>query len=587
MIFNLFQRPERAHLEMYNFQREIAHRLGLKVTIFVRANTLNDPELMELCRRDHEQYGDEVGLWLVGDGKNGSGFIWLNTTEDKERCVRSSIEAFSRCFGYPPTVVGAYVLDADLIRIIKECSPGVTACVAGCFEEGVKVFHGCNNSWYLFSEGMPWAPWYPSKGHSVRPAANEEDWSGVVAVPHLCRDLVFAYESRNDFFASHPANIQRGLANDGAIHEYDFNLCDQYRLQEDYNDGFSYYQVHVSSGWLSHNFNIIDPDEITQQLYVETLEYIKSLCDEGKAVSLTFSEFAEQYKQCVPIGKQTVALAKDILMGSGKQYYWVCGTDYRALVDTFQGGSIGDLRPYAGRYDAITGPDAPSGRYLMNTYPYLIQSQYRSGYKHHCFDGSRTTLFATHAGEQLDLCAYNTRVESVTRTENSSELTLAPVTLEFEDGLTVTLQTVYRFLPDGKIGITRRILSMSDPAADLMFCEYVKGCYGFTEYPEDMKGIRLCADGEPVIDYCYKRQARVTEGGRRVAAVIPEITTEFSLEADTPANATEIAEGELFDPYYVMKLYYTVTDKTKEVNSWLQIKKTAASSTVVRSASTR
>ena len=36
--------------------------------------------------------------------------------------------------------------------------------------------------------------------------------------------------------------------------------------------------------------------------------------------------------------------------------------------------------------------------------------------------------------------------------------------------------------------------------------EYVKGCYGLTEYPEDMRGIRLAVEGEipRTLDYEYR-----------------------------------------------------------------------------------
>lgn len=577
MIFNLFQRPEvRPGKEaVYDWQRKVGHDLGLKATVFIGSNQLTDPEVVEKCRIDRDEFGDEIGIWLAPDEQAGGNMIWLVSEEDKLRSIKNTVENYKKAFGSYPVVMGNYVLDSSLIRIIKDCCPSVKAVVAGCFEEGVKVFHGCNNSWYLFSEGMSWNPWYPSKGHSVRPAESENDWAGVVAVPHLSRDLVFGYESRNDFFASHPANIQRGLANIGRAHDYDFNLCDQYRMQEDFNDGFSYYQIHVGSGWLSHNHNIIDPDEVTQALYKETLEYIASLRDEGKAEVMTFSEFADAYRKRVPIGKQDIGVGKDILMGSGKQYYWVYDTNYRALVDVFQGGSIGDLRPYAGKYDAFTGPDAPNGRYLMNSYPYLIQSQYRSGVKNHCFDGSYTTMYLEHGGEKLDMCRYNTKIEKVERTDNSSTLYLKPVEMKFDDGLEVTVQTVYRFDPAGRIGIIRRILSVSDPSAELGLQEYVKGCYGFTEYPEDMKNIDLYLGGEKVLDYTYANKSVVREGAGSAGVTIPEITTDFSLNSDTAVSA-EVKEGHLFEPYYTLKLNYKVTADTKEVSSWLQIKKTQA-----------
>lgn len=570
MILNLVHRA--ALSDTYRFQQKCAHDLMLKTTVYVGSDLLRNEKITEMVKADREQYGDEVGIWLSPLKGMPDTQVWLLSEVDKRRVVEDSIDMYIEVFGEAPKAVSNYVLDASLIRIIKEYCPEVTICVAGCFEEGVKVFHGCNNSWYLFSEGMSWNPWYPSKTQSIRPAENEEDWAGVVAVPHLSRDLVLGYEGRNDFFASHPANVQRGLANEGMIHEYDFNLADQYRMQGDFNDGFSYYQIHVGSGWLHHNINIIDPDEVTQALYLETLQYMAKLRDEGEVVDMYMSEFAEYYKQNVPIGKADVAVGKDILYGSGKHYFWITNPDYRVLVDTFQGGSIGDLRPYAGKYESFTGVDSES--LVMNSYPYIIQSQYRSGYKNHYKDGSRTTVLVEHAGETKDMCTYPSKVQKVDRAGEDVEVWLTPVGLVFGEGFQVMLQTVYTFKRGGQIIVTRKVLEKSDAQAELKLTEYVKGCYGFTEYPENMKGIHLTAGDGECFDYGYTDRNQVTEGGREVSVAIPQITTEFVLSALTPAESTEIADGTLFSPFYTMKVNYTLGSADKEVSTCLTIRKT-------------
>lgn len=572
MFFNLIHRP--CLSEEYNFQRRCAHELNLKATMLVPTSSLTNKDIIDMVKSDNEIYGDEIGIWLGPMKGMPKTMVWLLSERDKEKTVKYSIDKYKELFGKAPKVVGNYVLDSHLIKMIKDYCPEVEICVAGCFEEGVKVFHGCNNSWYLFSEGMSWNPWYPSKTQSVRPAADEDDWAGVVAVPHLSRDLVLGYESRNDFFASHPANIQRGLANEGRIHEYDFNLTDQYRMQEDFNDGFSYYQIHVSPGWLHHNHNIIDSDEITQALYRETLEYMAELREKGELIDMHMSEFAKEYKKRVPIGKSDIAVGKDILYGSGKHYFWISNPDYRVLIDTFQGGSIGDLRPYAGKYESFTGADSESRD--MNSYPYVIQSQYRSGLKNHYSDGARTTVFVKHNDEVLDMCMYPSKVSEVNRKEDSEELILKPVMLEFKDGLNVEIQTVYTFKKGGKIGITRKILSKSDEAATLEFTEYVKACYGFTEYAEPMKGITLHADGKKVIDYKYGGESyKGTES--EIYAAVPQINTELGLSsAKKCAAGCEISEGTLFSPYYTMKLTYNLEANEREVASWLTIKQMKA-----------
>jgi hypothetical protein len=231
----------------------------------------------------------------------------------------------------------------------------VQVAVAGCFEEGVRVFHGCNDSWYLFNEGMPWGPWYPSKTHSLRPALDEDDWAGIVAVPHLTRDLVLSYEGRNDFFATHPGNVQRAMAYRGTDAPYMFNLVDQHRYQEDFNDGYSYCHIFVGAGWLAPNHNVPDPEELSKKLYRDFLAYFAGLRDQGQVVDMTMSEFAAWYRQHVPIGRPQVALAKDVLYGSGKHYFWYVDPYFRVTVDAAQGGSIGDLRPYVGQFACVTG----------------------------------------------------------------------------------------------------------------------------------------------------------------------------------------------------------------------------------------
>lgn len=567
MVFNLIHRPC-GHYESYDFQRSCAHDLNLKATILIPTKQLENKKVIENALKDNQEYGDELGIWLDPMSDMPNTQVWLLSEEDKLKTVKYSIDKFKELFGYAPKSVGNYVMDSQLIKILKDYCPEVTTVVAGCFEEGVKVYHGCNNSWYLFSEGMSWNPWYPSKNQSVRPAENEEDWSGVVAVPHLSRDLVLGYEGRNDFFASHPANIQRGLANDGYVHNYDYNLVDQYRMQEDYNNGFSYYQMHVSPGWFFGNPNILDSSDVTCRLYRETLEYLVELRKQGELVDMHLSEFGEYYKKNIPVGTTDIGIGKDILFGSGKHYLWVFNNAYRILVNTFQGGSIGDLRPYAGKYEAFTGVEAE--RPLMNSYPYIIQSQYRSGSKHHHEDGSRTTLMVTHNDETLDMCNYPSKIEKVTRNGNNTTLELRSVVMKFNDGLEIKLQTVYNFEADGKIGIIRKILSGN--AENVEVCEYVKACYGFTEYPENMKGIEFLINGEKAGDYKYNAKTYSSESVNSISAVIPQITTEVELKADGEATG-EICDGHHFAPFFTLKLKYNLNDNTKEVRSWLNIKK--------------
>jgi hypothetical protein len=241
MYINILHRPEPDpyRREVFKMQQDMVHSLGLKISIMATAPSLEDEETIKLMKQYREKDGDELGLSfhtldtdslekLVGYKEAA---IWMYSDEDKRKVIRYLVQKFIEVFGFNPKSVASYHLDSSSMRILKEECPTVEITVAGCFEEGVRVFHGCNNSWYLFNEGMPWGAWYPSKSHTLRPAKDEADAVGVVAVPHLTRDMVLAYEGRNDFWASHPPNVQRGMGNVGEDCPYDKNLIDQHRFQ--------------------------------------------------------------------------------------------------------------------------------------------------------------------------------------------------------------------------------------------------------------------------------------------------------------------------------------------------------------------
>lgn len=559
MILNLIHRYQ-DHENRFEFQQETAHKLGLKVTVPIPSGILCDEYLSEINRfiSDSETYGDELVLWIESYDEKLGGFVWLLSEADKRRSIELAVEKFKKYIGYAPKAIMNYVMDCHEMEMIKEICPEVQTVAAGCFEEGTKVYHGCNNSWYLFSEGMSWNPWYPSKTHALRPAKNFDDWSGFVAVPHLSRDLALAFESRNDFFASHPPNIQRGLVNEGMNHNYDYNIVDQYRLQEDFNDGFSYYQIHVSPSWLSKCECVTDSDEITQQMYIEQLEYMAELKKQGSVTDMTLSEFGEYYRKNVPIEKPTVGVAKEMLFGSGKHYFWIFNTAYRILVDCNQGGSFGDLRPYNGEFSAFTGVDSPMRE--MHSYPYLIQSQLRTGVKTHHKDGSRTTLFIKYKNEEVDCCFIQSKIESVRRKDNDIILTLTPYNIRFSDGEKLKLQTEYRFINDGRIYLIRKIIDKPGDA-EIELREYFKGSYGFTEYPENMKGIVLYAD-EKSIEFGYLSEEIKSQNGKKAGAIIPQVSSKIEMTADSALKANlKVSEGYLFNPYYTIEITYKIRNE--------------------------
>ena len=582
MIVNVIHRPGKGRLqEMFRLQQNMAHHLGLKVTILVPYDFLFEPQVVADIQDDHNRYGDEVGVWfgeIANERMNEvfpcrEPFLWIHSKEHKELIIKTVIEKFMEVFGYCPKAVGAYHVDAYSMKLFKELYPDIKVSIAGCFEEGVKVFHGCNHSWYLFNEGMPWGPWYPAKENTLRPAENDEEWAGIVAVPHLSRDLVLSYEGRNDFFATHPANVQRAMANEGAEIPYVFNLLDVYRMQEKYNHGFSYTNVFVGPNWLSQSPYVQDSDEVTQSLYREFLEYFAQLKAEGKLQDMYMSEFADWFRTHVPVGTPQIYRAKEILYGSGKDYFWYSDPLMRVTVDTCQGGSIGDLRPLIAKQPRCTGADQPEK--AIGTNPYLIHSQYRTGNAHHYEDGARTTLLVMHKGETLDLAEFPTKIAGIERDAQKVVLSLKPVELVFQNGLKVVLSTRYTFTREASIEISRKLESVSQEGAEVEFTEYYKGCWGVNEYPQDMSEITLLAEGDTskTISFDYLAKSAQVNLPRKVEATIPPLKTAVALlPVQGKFTKALVREGYVFNPYYTLTLTGTLA-QGEEVVTCLTLRK--------------
>lgn len=572
-------------LDIFKTQQEAAHKNGLKTTIQMTYASLFNDEAVSLAKEHHEKYGDEIALSLLGlpckefrEKYNTKDFcIWMFSMEDKKEIVNDVFEKFHDRFGFYPESTGSYYLDAELTNYIKEKYPMVKCAVATCWEEGPKAYHTCNNSWYTLFDGGPWAPWIPSKQNTHAPAANEAEDSGIVAIPHLSRDLIACYDGNGSNFGTHPQNVLRGMIYDSKTWEYPYlyNLIDQYRDLEKYNNGYAYNMMFVGPGWMNKMGRWEAPYELLLKSYEDVCAYYGKLKKEGKLTDMTMSEFADYYREKKHYTEPECALWRDILYGSDKQVFWYCDPFMRACVNMDQGGAIVDLRPYAAKLKWEVGIGT---KHVQDaSYPFLIQEKYRAGYfTHYAGEGTVRSAKVCYNGEEVDLCLCRTKAHFSEEKDASGNvtarvLTLDPVDIEFE-GLTVKLQTKEYFEEGtGRIRIERNILEMSDPSAKVEINEYMVACYGTTEYPEDMTGITLTC-GDEVINYEYKCREASAAGAKEVSAVVPPIETKVSLSTEDGAAEGYIREGYAFSPMFT--LGYKKTMAEKEVfSTWLNLEK--------------
>ncbi len=547
-------------LDIFVFQQETAHANGLKTTIQITYASLFNDIIIDMAKHDHEVYGDEIALSLLGlpckqfkeKYKTKDFCIWMFSEEDKMAIIDDCFGLFYEKFGFYPASTGSYYLDAFCINYIKEKYPSVKCAVATCWEEGPKAYHTCNNSWYTFMDGGPWAPWIPSKHNTHCPAMNKADDSGIVAIPHLSRDLIACFDGNGSNFGTHPQNVLRGLVYKDNELPYFFNLVDQYRHLGKYNNGLSYNMVFVGPGWLNKAGRWEAPYELLKKSYEDGIAYYGKLKKEGKCDDMTMSEFADYYRSVKSYDEPEVALWKDILYGSQKQYFWYCDPYMRACLDFNQGGAMIDLRPYVAQLDWKCG--IGTDHVYDASYPYLIQANYRAGYfTHYAGAGTVKSLKVSCGSEEIDLALVRCKT-AWSKDGDDTVITTEPVEIEFAD-FTMELQSKFTFKRGtGEIIIERNILNdIGDH--EVTFDEYFTGAFGTTEYQSDMTKVKLICESEvesQTVDFNYKCRIVDVKDATSVRVVIPDVETIVEMTGDNDIG--EFEEGHAFSPSYRISL---------------------------------
>jgi hypothetical protein len=568
-------------LDIFRTQQRTAHENGLRTTIQMTYASLFNAEAVALAKEDHRTYGDEIGLTFLGiqcpefrerfHSKELA--IWLFSLEDKKAIVDEAMKRFADAFGFFPASTGSYYMDAELVSYIKERYPMVKAAVATCWEEGPKAYHNANNSWYTIFDGGPWNPWIPSKRNIHCPASDEADDIGIVAIPHLSRDLMAVFDGPGSYYGTHPQNILRGMVYEDRQIPYFKNIVDQYRSMAKYNRGYAFNMMFVGPGWMSKSGRWEADYAFLLKSYQDGMAYYGQLKREGKAKDVTLSEFADLYRRGRPYTRPECTLWKDILYGSRRQQFWYADPWMRFCLDMNQGGAMIDLRPYAAK---LVRPCGVGTRHIQDaSYPFIVQSLYRAGYfTHYAGEGAVKSCKFGSGSEEVDLCACRTQA-AFSEEGGTRIVTLDPVTVEFSK-LVLRVQTVFRLTEGkGEIEIVRRILETSDPQADVTVDEYLTGCYGTTEYPEDLTGVRLTLKGrsaEESIEYAYRCREGFMAEILQAEAVIPQVDTRLILRADSGNAGGYYREGFAFSPMFTLGIRKTIRG-TGELRTGLKLEK--------------
>jgi hypothetical protein len=245
----------------------------------------------------------------------------------------------------------------------------------------------------------------------------------------------------------------------------------------------------------------------------------------------------------------------------------------RTCLDMNQGGAMIDLRPYAAK---LVRPCGVGTKCLQDaSYPFLVQSYYRAGYfTHYAGEGAVKSCKFVYKGEEVDLCACRT-LASFLEEGDTRIVTLDPVTIEFAD-VSIRVRSVFRFAEGtGEIEIIREIVDTTDPQAEVVIDEYITACYGTTEYPEDLTGVRLSLEGSSgteSIDYAYKCREAEMDNIVLAEALVPQVDTRLTMRTGSDDAGGYFREGFAFSPMYTIGIIKTVKGKGA-LRTWLKVEK--------------
>lgn len=560
-------------LEALRFQLDAARRYDFATTSLLSFDALSFRPSLSLAGKLAGDKRHELGLHFHGYqgrefetrfGTREAAF-WLLPRQIRQDLIDLMMERYCRHFGHLPKAVGCYILDAWTLTYLKRTYPSIECAISHCFEEGVKMFHGNNHNWNLFSDGGPWAPFWPSRHCALVPARDRTEAIDLVALPHLNRDMIMALTSRDDYFASHPGNLLRARINEGPHCAYMLRFIDAWRRQAELN-GWSYLSIFVSSPWLLQRHWAVDRQQDVRMLYEQMLAHLAEERNAERCRVSTMSEFATEFRQTISTGDPTICHWTDVLTDSKREIVWAVNSHYRIALDMNAGGAGVDLRVYGGRLDRNLGPEA-DGRWNGN-YPFVVSAELRGGHaqNHLAFElrhgGQRVNAIERRGSAEIDCLVVG----------QSWRVRFGPVTYAVGD-LLVTVVSAWHITADKTLRVDREITELSDPLAEVGLYEVFKGTLGTTEYPEPVPDATLQL-GEPGSSGSRSLPFRLSgspalegEAGE-VRVALPAAGIEIRLHGGPDPRHGSVEDGTLFSPNYTLKLGRKVGIR-QGLTSWL------------------
>lgn len=208
-------------------------------------------------------------------------------------------------------------------------------------------------------------------------------------------------------------------------------------------------------------------------------------------------------------------LQQDDLCNPYRQCFWYADPYMRVCIDMDRGGAIVDLRPRIAGSEHAGDPGEFHGSAVDEAF-LIREVRQADGIAAELGAGTLRSARLCRNGEELDLCHSRTKA-AFNREGEDRVLTLDPVELEFSDGFRASIQTVITFAEgSASIRYDKRVLSLSDPAAEITVKEYLAACCGTAQSRPDASGVILqieAGEEDSVAILCegQGREARVED----------------------------------------------------------------------------
>lgn len=253
-----------ADLQKVQWFGAACHSCGLQVTWYPDEKALHREDVLSLLG-NFTVLGDRIGLSF--------GQTFFNQMEPAERLqyVDICMATFRDAFGYYPSIVLSYYIDAYTLNYISTQYPTVKAAIAYVNHE---VY--CDD---FKSAGAYYMPYYPSKMNTLLPSSNE-DKIDIVALPFILRDITNTILRRNVNYNLSPQDRYKVAK----------NWTNYFReLFQAYTEGLDLFGLTLYLVDLAYH-------DLPTEVIEQDLSYIQEQVQSGKCSNILDTEFVSWFR---------------------------------------------------------------------------------------------------------------------------------------------------------------------------------------------------------------------------------------------------------------------------------------------------